>query len=87
MSNDNCEMREYMFLVEDYSSTGIVTETIEEDDNDDNDSVQAHGENPVLADLRDLVFKLRAHMDEELEPGFERAAEMIENLIRKHEGN
>ncbi|CAM6054962.1 unnamed protein product [Sphagnum tenellum] len=56
------------------------------------ESAQTATEHPVIADLRDLAFKLRSHMETDdnadlamgIEQGFERAADMIENLIRRH---
>ena len=49
-------------------------------------------EHPVLSECRDLVFKLRSCMEDSagdyalgVETGMQRAADMIENLIRRHE--
>ena len=50
-------------------------------------------EHPLLQECRDLVFKLRSFMESEaggdyafgMESGMQRAADMIENLIRRHE--
>ena len=49
-------------------------------------------EHPVLGELRDLVFKLKAFMESAegdyglgVESGMQRAAEMIENIIRRHQ--
>jgi hypothetical protein len=50
-------------------------------------------EHPVLSDCRDLVFKLRSHEEHSpspeyslgIEMGMQRAADMIENLIKRHE--
>jgi len=49
-------------------------------------------EHPVLSEARDLVFKLRSFMEDSsgeyalgVENGMQRAADMIENLIRRHE--
>lgn len=46
---------------------------------------------PLLADLAEVVFKLRAFMESSdgdyalgVEMGMQRAAEMIENVIRRH---
>lgn len=57
---------------------------------DENTSVPP--ENPILAECRDLVFKLRSFMESSggeyglgVEMGMQRAAEMIDNLIRRHE--
>jgi hypothetical protein len=49
--------------------------------------------NPIIMECKDLVFKLRAFMEDAssgdyalgLEMGMQRAADMIENLIRRHE--
>jgi len=48
-------------------------------------------EHPMIADAHDLVFKLRSFMEDSsgdyalgVETGMQRAAEMIENLIRRH---
>lgn len=47
---------------------------------------------PVLSDLRDVVFKLRAFMEAEggdyalgVETGMQRAADMIERVIRTYQ--
>jgi hypothetical protein len=49
-------------------------------------------EHPIVSEARDLVFKLRAFMEDSsgeyalgVENGMQRAADMIENLIRRHE--
>ncbi len=49
-------------------------------------------EHPVISEARDLVFKLRSFMEDSagdyalgVENGMQRAADMIENLIRRHE--
>lgn len=49
-------------------------------------------EHPSINECRDVVFKLRAFMESEggdyalgVEHGMQRAAEMIENIIRRHE--
>ena len=49
-------------------------------------------ESPILQECRDLVFKLRAFMEDSsgdyalgVEMGMQRAADMVENLIRRYE--
>ena len=49
-------------------------------------------EHPILSDCRELVFKLRAFMEDAsgdyalgVETGMQRAADMIENLLRRHQ--
>jgi hypothetical protein len=49
-------------------------------------------EHPILSDCRDLVFKLRSTMENDageyalgVEMGMQRAADMIENLVRRFE--
>lgn len=49
-------------------------------------------EHPMIQECRDLVFKLRAFMESEggdyglgVEMGMQRAAEMMENVIRRYE--
>ena len=49
-------------------------------------------EHPCISECRDVVFKLRAFMESAggdyalgVEHGMQRAAEMIENIIRRHE--
>jgi hypothetical protein len=49
-------------------------------------------EHPLLSECRDLAFKLRSTMEDSagdyalgVETGMQRAADMIENLIRRHE--
>ena len=86
MSNDNKEMREIIELIEvytsEYSNIAPVIEEFQE------------LKQPVLEELRESIFKLRSHMENEdsdhslgVEEGMQRAADMIENLIRRHEGN
>ena len=48
-------------------------------------------EHPIIEECRDLVFKLRAFMEDAsgdyalgVETGMQRAADMIENLLRRH---
>jgi hypothetical protein len=55
-SDNNTDMREFMVLVEAYAGTNVIEEpmTILE---------ETKQPNPVLDDLKDLVFKLRAHTE------------------------
>jgi hypothetical protein len=56
------------------------------------ENISAPIENPILEECRNLVFKLRSFMESSggeyglgVEMGMQRAAEMIDNLIRRHE--
>ncbi len=85
--DDNEKMREFMLLAEAYADVDAVTliegETIEVD--------FRPADHPLLADLRDVVFRMRAFCEAEggdfglgVETGLQRAADMIENVIRRH---
>jgi len=89
--NDNTfitEMRGYILLAEELlpSASECVLE-----DQDTSDEALPVSEPPIIADLRDLAFKLRSHTENEdseqalgVELGMQRAADMVENLIRRH---
>jgi hypothetical protein len=54
--------------------------------------VDESAEHPLLEDARELVFKMRSFMEDSsgdyalgVETGMQRAADMIENLIRRYE--
>lgn len=56
------------------------------------ETVEDVAEHPAIAECRDVVFKLRAFMESAggdyalgVEHGMQRAAEMIDNIIRRHE--
>lgn len=49
-------------------------------------------EHPILSEARDIIFKLRSFMEDSsgdyalgVENGMQRAADMIENLVRRYE--
>jgi len=77
-------MREFMFLVESYTSPIVKEPIIEE-------SIVT-SKPDFLEEAKDLVFKLRAYteLNEDgeralgIEEGMLRAADMIDNLIRRH---
>lgn len=92
-------MREFMVLVDHYASktdaepaaaaTRIVEATVETA----REPVGSAGLNaePLLESLHDLAFKLRGHSENDdgaqalgFEAGMQRAAEMIDNLLRRH---
>lgn len=77
-------MTESLIGIEEPDRTPVV---LEEDTNMD----QASPSPIILADLRDVVFKLRAFMEDRegdlglgIEMGMQRAAEMIENVIARY---
>ncbi len=68
-----------------FAPTTMIVESVEEPQ----DEYQEH---PMLEECRDLIFKLRAFMEDSagdyalgVETGMQRAADMIENLVRRHE--
>jgi len=85
------EMRGFMELAESLEYTGEMVETAAP-------VVEAAPvvpkANRLLEDLRDVMFKLRSHLEEEssgdrgvgVEIGMQRASDMIERIIRSHEG-
>lgn len=63
-----------------------LTESVEEEPQQEEPT-----EHPMIAEAHDLVFKLRSFMEDSagdyalgVETGMQRAADMIENLIRRH---
>lgn len=75
-------------LMESYARGHFTPEPVEEEV-----IVEEEGPHPILTDLHDIVFRLRAFMETEggdyalgVETGMQRAAEMIENLIKRYEG-
>lgn len=90
MDESFVQMRDFMIMtesligIEEPDRTPVV---LEEDTNMD----QASPSPIILADLRDVVFKLRAFMEDRegdlglgIEMGMQRAAEMIENVIARY---
>ena len=64
----------------------MISESVEEPQSEE------EVEHPLLSEARDLVFKLRSFMEDSagdyalgVETGMQRAADMIENLIRRYE--
>lgn len=87
MSENSQDMREFMYLVEAYAMppTMIEPEVVE--------IIEIPPPQAILADLHDLVVKLRAHTENAdgdcslgIEQGMQLASDMIENLMRRHEG-
>lgn len=87
--DDNERMREFMMVVAAYAEDGVaVPEVINEE------AVAVNfrpAEHPIVADLRDLSFKMRAFCETQggdyalgVETGMQRCADMIDNLIRRH---
>ena len=81
------DMRDFMVLVESYA---LPIHHIEPDVVE---AVEAAPPEAILADLHDLVFKLRAYTENAdgerslgIEEGMQRAADMIDNLTRRREG-
>lgn len=87
------QMKDFIILTEEllacYARVTQPNTVFEEQIMEENDVQQEH---PLLNDCRDLVFKLRATMEDSageyalgVETGMQRAAEMIENLIKRYE--
>jgi hypothetical protein len=86
------QMREFIYLTEqqvyaDYAD--LFEQQVGEPLLEEQQEVFEH---PILHDCRELVFKLRAFMESEggdyamgVETGMQRAAEMVENIIRRYE--
>jgi hypothetical protein len=90
MVDPNTDMREILGIIESYNSVLSPAEPILEDVSPE---TMTPKDNPVLDELRDLVFKLRSHTENDegdkalgIEEGMQLAADMIENLIRRHSG-
>lgn len=88
MEDEFIKMRELMKLIE--TDASIIVEFTEEDEPEQNS--QRFFDNNVVEDLKSLVSKLNNHYEAEdseqsmgIEMGFQRAAEMIENIIKKYE--
>jgi len=92
MSDDFLKMREFIDIALLYSDQPVENkaEILQED------IVQLFTkeevEHPLVPQLRDLVLKLRSHLEDDdnqdmaigVETGMNRAADMIENLLRLH---
>lgn len=87
MADEIVQIREYINLLEgvSFEEPTIIEETISE---------EIQMEHPIIAELSDAIFKMRAFMETEggdyalgVETGMLRAADMIENIInRQKEG-
>ena len=87
--DDFTQMRSYIVLAE---TLAPAERANEEPDVTDTVGDDTSAELALIDDLRALVFKLRAHMDpgEEgaaFDNGMNRAADMIENVIRRYTEN
>jgi hypothetical protein len=93
MSDDHVKMREFMEIALSYSNEAQQPELLEEEVIPF-PSPRVIEEHPLLSDLRNLVSTLRGHMEDDdnqeravgVEMGMNRAADMIENLLRRQSG-
>ena len=91
------EMRDFIAVCEDYND--IVSEEIvalyeakAESEALKESMLVSHQSHPIMDDLRDVVSSLQAFMESAggdyavgVEDGMQRAAEMIETLLKRHE--
>lgn len=87
-NNDFIQVRGYLTLIEQSLFQPDHSERTEPEPEAPSADDRVQG---LLRDLDNLVFKLRAHSENEhsetaigLEAGMSRAADMVENLIRRH---
>lgn len=86
------EMREYISLAEELNlMAGEQVPDLSDKPSGEPSDEPVGEEHPAIDDLRNLAFKLRAHTENDdgeyslgVEMGMQRAADMIENLIRRH---
>jgi len=97
----NNKMREIMTLVEEYAQTQTNVVPVNESDEAQESQMDHQADqspHPIIEELREVIFKLRSHTengegydgesDEKalgVEEGMMRAADMIENLLRRYE--
>ena len=88
---NNNDMRDFISLVEEYSYPNVV---IESDGLSKIEEIKKETSMPDLfTDLRYIIEKLRAHMENGenedinfgVEEGMQRAAEMIENCLKRYQ--
>lgn len=90
--NDSENMRSFMTVAEMYSvETDADAYILAEEEAIE--TAPTSGVEAIMADLKDAVFKLRAFCETEsgdyalgVEMGMQRAADMIENIIRRYGG-
>lgn len=87
-------MREFIMLTEEISSALEPTVQKVIDNDDETSPERDENDNELITELGDLAEKLRSHTEDEdgeqslgVEMGMQRAADMIDNLLRRYFGD
>ena len=90
MDESFVQMRDFMILTENLVTADLISADLEP--MMETFQPETPVTDAVLEDLRDAVFKMRAFMESRdgdlglgVELGMQRAADMVENIIRRHE--